>query len=263
MLVVVVVAQVAKPTLSLVIATVAVDQSMRSFLLLILVARTCSFLISPISTQQSRCSSLVVLSDMKRPILDQIASTLFRLENKRVEESSEMDDQGRMGEPMEWSERNSAANQWSELLASNPLGYRFKQWVADIIAGDYDEEEVRQKIDTFITSHDKNKNAPIAMFSFTKNKNPPIAMFSFTTCPFCRRAKDALDERGIAYQVIELDDLEGNQGNEIRAQLGKITTRTSVPSIFVRGQYIGGCNDGPGLMPLMESGELDRMLSGN
>jgi glutaredoxin 3 len=79
--------------------------------------------------------------------------------------------------------------------------------------------------------------------------------------PFCRRAKDALDERGISYQTIELDELEGNQGNAIRATLGKKTKRTSVPSIFVRGTYIGGCNDGPGLMPLMESGELEKLLA--
>ena len=85
-------------------------------------------------------------------------------------------------------------------------------------------------------------------------------MFSFTTCPFCRRAKDYLDEKGIAYRVLELDELEGNEGNEIRAVLGKLTKRTSVPSIFVGGTYIGGCNDGPGLLPLGESGELDKLL---
>ena len=65
---------------------------------------------------------------------------------------------------------------------------------------------------------------------------------------------------GVAYKSIELDELEGNQGNEIRAELGKKTKRTSVPSIFVRGKYIGGCNDGPGLLPLMQSGEFDRLL---
>jgi glutaredoxin 3 len=178
---------------------------------------------------------------MKRPLLDQIASSLFKLENNRVEASSVVDEKGRNGEPMEWSEGTSAANKFSELVASNPIGYRFKQWVADIVAGEYDVAAVEAFVDTFVAHNE-------------------IAMFSFTTCPFCRRAKDALDERGIPFKAIELDEMEGNKGNEIRAELGKKTKRTSVPSIFVRGRYIGGCNDGPGLLPLMESGELDQLL---
>lgn len=187
-------------------------------------------------------SGIFELREMKRPLIDQIASTLFRLENDRVQASSVVDDKGRVGEPMEWSEGASVANRFSAIVASNPVGYRFKQWIADIIAGDYDEEATKTMIQNFISSND-------------------IAMFSFTTCPFCRRAKDALDERGISYAVLELDEFLGNQGNEIRAQLGKLTKRTSVPSIFVKSQCIGGCNDGPGLLPLMESGDFDTMLT--
>jgi glutaredoxin 3 len=179
---------------------------------------------------------------MKRPLLDQLASLLFKLENDRVEKSSVSDEKGRKGEPMEWSNSNSLANQFSQLVAGNTLGYRFKQFVADIVAGDdFDKEAVGAKIDQFVTDH-------------------PVAMFSFTTCPFCRRAKDFLDEKGILYVSMELDELEGNAGNEIRSILGRKTGRTSVPSIFVGGKCIGGCNDGPGLLPLAESGELDKLL---
>jgi glutaredoxin 3 len=183
------------------------------------------------------------LHEMKRPILDQIATTLFKLENDRVEASSVVDEKGRMGEPMEWSEGSSFANKVSEIIAGNSLGYQFKQWVADIVAGDFEKETVDAKIDAFVGDNS-------------------VAMFSFSTCPFCRKAKDFLEEKGVAYQVIELDELDGNQGNEIRAMLGKRTKRTSVPSIFIGGKYIGGCNDGPGLMPLAESGELDTLLAG-
>ena len=211
---------------------------MRSFvLLLVTLPISWAFLPHPSTAHRGRA-----LYEMKRPILDQIASALFKLENDRVENSSVIDEQGRNGEPMEWSEGTSVANKFSEIVASNPIGYRFKQWVADIVAGEYDEESVSATVDDFVRDNE-------------------IAMFSFTTCPFCRRAKDALDERGISYQTIELDELEGNQGNAIRAMLGKKTKRTSVPSIFVRGKYIGGCNDGPGLMPLMESGELNKLLA--
>jgi len=178
---------------------------------------------------------------MKRPILDQIASTLFNLENARVAASSETDHKGRTGEPMEWSESESLANKFSEVVASNPLGTGFKQWVADIVAGEYDEQQIRSLMDDFICEND-------------------VAIFSFTSCPFCRRAKDYLQEREIPFKAMELDELDGNTGNEIRSMLGKRTGRTSVPSIFIGGKSIGGCNDGPGLLTIAKSGELDALL---
>lgn len=183
---------------------------------------------------------------MKRPILDQIASTLFRLENERVESSSVIDDKGRYGEPMEWSKKESYANKLSELIASNPIGYQLKQFVANVIAGnDYNTTATQDKIQTLIDTND-------------------IIMFSFTTCPFCRKAKDILDEQNVIYNVLELDTLLNSEGNEIRAELGKITKRTSVPSIFINQIYIGGCNDGnPGLIKLIQSGEFHKMMTIN
>lgn len=192
----------------------------------------------PTTNPRCRPTSLV-LSEMKRPFLDQLATTLFNLEQNRVEASTEVDDKGRVGEPMEWSEKASFANQLSEFMAGP--GYAFKQFVADIVAGEYDEEATQLRVDRFV---DEN----------------PVAMFSFTTCPFCRRAKDYLEENNIPYLAMELDELDGNAGNEIRAVLGKKTKRTSVPAIFVGGEFIGGCNDGPGLLTLADQGRLDGMV---
>ena len=177
------------------------------------------------------------IHEMKRPILDRLATFVFKLENDRVDKASVIDDRGRNGEPMEWAEENSFANKFSTIVASNDIGYRFKQSVADLVAGDYDKASTKESIEDFISS-------------------TPVAMYSFTTCPFCRKAKDLLEEQNIPYSAIELDLLDGNKGNEIRAELGKITRRTSVPSIFIDGTYIGGCNDGnPGLLPLARDAE--------
>ena len=181
------------------------------------------------------------LYEMKRPILDRLASFVFRLENDRIAKSTVIDSQGRSGEPMEWAEENSIANQFTKLVSSNELGYRFKQGVADLVAGEYDEVATRRSVEDFIGGGG-------------------VALYSFTTCPFCRKAKDFLEEQSIPYTAIELDLLPGNEGNEIRAVLGKLTRRTSVPSIFIGGEYIGGCNDGPGLLPLSREERFDAML---
>jgi len=196
---------------------------------------------NPTIINEKRLTTTTSLYDMKRPLLDQIATTVFNLEQKRVKDSSVVDDQGREGEPMEWSEADSLANKVSEVM-SGGIGYQFKQFVADIVAGDYDQVESTKGVNDFIT-------------------NNKVAMYSFTTCPFCRRAKDFLEGEGIEYSAVELDELEGNEGNEIRATLGRMTQRTSVPSIFINGKYIGGCNDGPGILPLASSGELSKLLN--
>eukprot|EP00957_Ditylum_brightwellii_P203040 15332997-Ditylum_brightwellii.AAC.1 len=202
-----------------------------------------AFLATPmqVTSPSNLCGSNMCLYGMKRPFLDQLATTLFKLEKSRVDSSTVTDDKGRLGEPMEWSQSDSLANNFSEFIAGNDLGYKFKQAIADIVAGDFDDDIVVAKVDSFVDSN-------------------TVAMFSFTTCPFCRRAKDFLDENNIEYSSMELDELEGNEGNEIRAVLGRQTRRTSVPSIFIGGTYIGGCNDGPGLLPLAESGELEQLL---
>ena len=93
-------------------------------------------------------------------------------------------------------------------------GFLGKQFVADLVAGDFDEAQIANEVDSFIG----------------ENK---VAMFSFTTCPFCRRAKDYLDDRGVSYATLELDEEE--QGNQIRAVIGRKTKRTSMPAIFING----------------------------
>lgn len=202
-------------------------------LFLLFLASTAAFAPSSPSTRPKTSRQ-----EMKRPFLDQLATTVFKMEQSRVDASSVEDEQGRVGEPMEWSEKDSLANRFSQIMAGP--GYAFKQAVADLVAGDYDKEATHTLVQDHISSS-------------------KVAMFSFSTCPFCRRAKDYLDEQGIAYTAMELDEVE--EGNAIRATLGTLTRRTSVPAIFVKGEFIGGCNDGPGLLTLAENGELEKMLA--
>ena len=86
----------------------------------------------------------------------------------------------------------------------------------------------------------------------------PVTLFYQPRCPFCKKAKEALDAKGVKYSVVELD--EEADGAAMRARLGVRTGRTSVPSVWVAGEYIGGLNDGPGLLPLDEQGELEPKL---
>ncbi len=65
-----------------------------------------------------------------------------------------------------------------------------------------------------------------------------------------------------SFKVLELDVME--DGNAYRAEMAELIGRTSVPAIWIKGVFIGGCNDGgvdnKGIVGLENSGELDKLL---
>ena len=71
-----------------------------------------------------------------------------------------------------------------------------------------------------------------------------------------------MDGLNVKYQVVELDI--DPDGKAIRAEMADMIDRTSVPAIWIGGQFIGGCNDGPmgGIVKLQESGKLTDLLKG-
>lgn len=69
---------------------------------------------------------------------------------------------------------------------------------------------------------------------------------------------------GAKPKVIRLDQ-PWSEGNKKRAALGRLTGKSSVPSVWIAGKYVGGCDDGPsdvapGLVKLAFSGRLSKML---
>jgi glutaredoxin 3 len=82
-----------------------------------------------------------------------------------------------------------------------------------------------------------------------------VKIYSSDYCPYCSRAKALLQQRGVTdYEEIVVDGKP-----ELRAQMTKLTGRTSVPQIFVGETHVGGCDDlhaldrNGGLVPLLQA----------
>ena len=80
-----------------------------------------------------------------------------------------------------------------------------------------------------------------------------IEIYTTLFCPFCIRAKQLLDAKGVIYYETDVTT---------RLSLRKAMTeraggRTSVPQIFIDGEGIGGSDE---LVALDQNGELDAML---
>ena len=82
---------------------------------------------------------------------------------------------------------------------------------------------------------------------------PNIEVYSSLFCPYCARAKNILQKKGVAFTEIDVD---GDPAGRI-AMMERAQGRTSVPQIFFDGELIGGSDD---LVALEMSGELDRKL---
>lgn len=83
---------------------------------------------------------------------------------------------------------------------------------------------------------------------------PLVEIYTQDWCPYCARAKQLLERKGVAYTEI---DAPG--GSAARAEAGRRSGgRTSVPQIFIDGRHIGGSDD---LAALERAGELDGLLS--
>lgn len=78
-----------------------------------------------------------------------------------------------------------------------------------------------------------------------------VKLYTWSYCPFCQNAKKLLEEKGIDYEEIVLDNKE-EELQELRQQ----TNQRTVPQIFVNGTFIGGYSE---LVEFFESGEFDKV----
>lgn len=138
---------------------------------------------------------------------------------------------------------------WKIGQESRAEGADFKQVVADVLAGEYDAEPIEQQIESEIPS------APVVMYTWEKSPACKKAVQGFELALGVSSLAETSDVR-----IIRLDD-PWDEGNPIRAQLGKKVGRTSVPCIFIGGEYVGGFDEGvggsaPGIQAMAFQGTL-------
>ncbi len=79
-----------------------------------------------------------------------------------------------------------------------------------------------------------------------------VVMYSKNNCPFCVRAKNLLNQKGIVFEEI---NLEGKP--EELDQLKRKTGHMTVPMIFINDKLIGGFSE---LSALNNQDQLDPLL---
>jgi glutaredoxin 3 len=82
-----------------------------------------------------------------------------------------------------------------------------------------------------------------------------VKMYTTAVCPYCIRAKQLLNAKGVAH----IEEIRIDTDPEARAHMMEITGRRTVPQIFIGDTHVGGCDDlvaldaKGGLLPLLQS----------
>lgn len=62
-----------------------------------------------------------------------------------------------------------------------------------------------------------------------------VMLYALSTCGHCRRTKDLLNELGVAYDYIFVDQLSRSEMDEILKELEKYNPRGSFPTLVING----------------------------
>lgn len=81
---------------------------------------------------------------------------------------------------------------------------------------------------------------------------PHVVMYVTDWCPYCARAQSLLEEKGVAFETIDVEAVDGAREQMVARGGGR-----TVPQIFVGDRAVGGCDE---LYALEAAGALDPIL---
>jgi cysteine synthase A len=95
------------------------------------------------------------------------------------------------------------------------------------------------------------------------DRGQPVTLFALEWCEFCWSVRRMFAKLGIAYRSVDLDSVEyqeDDRGGKIRAALAARTSVTTIPQIFVGGEFVGGATD---VFDAYKQGRLQDLLERN
>lgn len=79
-----------------------------------------------------------------------------------------------------------------------------------------------------------------------------VKLYTTRFCPYCIRAKQLLEHKGVGYEEIAVDTQP-----QLRQEMMQLSGRRTVPQIWIDSHHVGGYDD---LAMLERQGQLDSML---
>ena len=69
-----------------------------------------------------------------------------------------------------------------------------------------------------------------------------VKLYALSTCPYCRMTKKYLDEQDVAYELSEVDLLDGEERESAIAEVRRLSGGASFPVVVIGDEVIVGFN---------------------
>ncbi len=60
-----------------------------------------------------------------------------------------------------------------------------------------------------------------------------IVLFALSTCVWCKKTKRLLNEHGVEYSFVDVDQLQGSEKEEVFAEMKKWNAKGSFPTLVI------------------------------
>jgi glutaredoxin-like protein NrdH len=70
--------------------------------------------------------------------------------------------------------------------------------------------------------------------------SPKVKIFTLSTCSHCKATKKFLNENGITFEFIDVDQVQGTQRENILKEVVKYNPQRSFPTIIIGDKIIVG-----------------------
>lgn len=67
-----------------------------------------------------------------------------------------------------------------------------------------------------------------------------VKLYALSTCPWCRKTKQFLDQKGVSYEFFDVDLLGGKEKEEAVDEIKKLAGDVVFPVLSVNGKVIVG-----------------------
>ncbi len=71
-----------------------------------------------------------------------------------------------------------------------------------------------------------------------KNKKPKLFLYTLSTCGWCKKTKEFLKDRGMAYEYVDVDNITKDEQKEVIAELKKRDAPLAFPIIIVDDEQL-------------------------
>ncbi|BCS87037.1 glutaredoxin family protein [Pseudodesulfovibrio sediminis] len=91
--------------------------------------------------------------------------------------------------------------------------------------------------DEAVRSDKQTSSKPFDMEAFQMND---IKVYALSTCIHCRNAKKYLDECGVKYECIHVDELSGDERKQVVDEIKNHNPAVSFPTIIIKDKVVVG-----------------------